>query len=92
MRRKSIVSQSLPVKEAKEANWKCRQDLATAYRGLDWYGLSEGVTSHLTLKAPAANGDGEVVLMISHGLHWSQVSDLMSIYRSAKLRSISELH
>ena len=72
-RQKSSSSQPSSVEKAKEVNWKCRQDLATALRGLHWYGLSEGVCTHLTMIAPALSGDGEVMLMIPHGLHWSQV-------------------
>ena len=72
-RQKSSSTQPSSVESAKEANWKCRQDLATALRGLHWYGLSEGVCTHLTMMAPALSGDGEVMLMIPHGLHWSQV-------------------
>ena len=62
-----------PAESAKKYNWKCRQDLATAFRGLDMYGLSEGVCTHLTMMAPALNGNGDVMLMIPYGLHWSQV-------------------
>lgn len=58
---------------AREANWKSRQDLAIAFRGLHWYGLSEAVCTHLTLMAPAMSGEGDVMLMIPYGLHWSQV-------------------
>ena len=72
-RLKSSSTQPSSVENAKEVNWKCRQDLATAFRGLDWYGLGEGVCTHLTMMAPALSGDGEVMLMIPHGLHWSQV-------------------
>jgi len=73
-RQKSSSTEPSSVENAKEANWKCRQDLATALRGLDWYGLSEGVCTHLTMMAPALSGDGEVMLMIPHGLHWSQAT------------------
>ena len=72
-RQKSSSAQPNSVEKAKEVNWKCRQDLATALRGLHWYGLSEGVCTHLTMMAPALSGEGEVMLMIPHGLHWSQV-------------------
>ena len=58
---------------AREANWKSRQDLAIAFRGLHCYGLSEAVCTHLTLMAPAMSGEGNVMLMIPYGLHWSQV-------------------
>ena len=72
-RLKSSSTEPSSVENAKEQNWKCRQDLATAFRGLHWYGLGEGVCTHLTMMAPALSGDGEVMLMIPHGLHWSQV-------------------
>ena len=72
-RQKSSSTLPSSAENAKEANWKCRQDLATAFRGLHWYGLSEGVCTHLTMMAPALSGEGEVMLMIPHGLHWSQV-------------------
>lgn len=72
---------------AKEANWKCRQDLATAFRGLHYYGMSEGVCTHLTMMAPAMSGDGEVMLMIPHGLHWSQAtpSSLLGVSNKGEL-------
>ncbi|KAL9979598.1 hypothetical protein ACROYT_G017279 [Oculina patagonica] len=73
-RHKSSSTQPNSAQNAKEANWKCRQDLATAFRGLHWYGLSEGVCTHLTMMAPAMSGEGEVMLMIPYGLHWSQAT------------------
>ena len=73
VRQKSSSTQPSSAENAKEANWKCRQDLATVFRGLDYYGLSEGVCTHLSMMAPAMNGDGEVMLMIPYGLYWSQV-------------------
>lgn len=72
-RPKSSESNLSPAETAARTNWKCRQDLATAFRGLDFYGMGEGVCTHLTMIAPALNGDGDVMLMIPHGLHWSQV-------------------
>ena len=62
------------VDEAIAENRKCRVDLATAFRGLDRYKMSEGVCTHLTMMAPAASGEGRVMLMIPHGLHWSRVN------------------
>ena len=65
----------LSVKERAEAeNWRCRQDLATVYRGFEWYNLHESVCTHLTMMAPAKDGNGEVMLANSHGEHWSEVS------------------
>ena len=72
-RPKSSESNLSPAETAARTNWKCRQDLATAFRGLDFYGMGEGVCTHLTMIAPALNGNGDVMLMIPHGLHWSQV-------------------
>ena len=57
-----------------EANRRARIELAAAYRGLEKLNLNEGVCNHLTLVAPAANGNGEVMLVIPYGLHWSEVS------------------
>ena len=74
VRQKSSSTQPSSAENAKEANWKCRQDLATVFRGFHYYGMSEGVCTHLTMMAPAMNGDGEVMLMIPYGLHWSQVN------------------
>lgn len=73
-RPKSSESNLSPAETAARTNWKCRQDLATAFRGLDFYGMGEGVCTHLTMIAPALNGDGDVMLMIPHGLHWSQAT------------------
>ena len=73
VRQKSSSTQPSSADNAKEANWKCRQELAIVFRGLHYYGLSEGVCTHLTMMAPAMNGDGEVMLMIPYGLYWSQV-------------------
>lgn len=56
-----------------EANRKARIELAAAYRGLDKLNYNEGICNHLTLMAPAANGDGEIMLVIPYGLHWSEV-------------------
>ncbi|XP_071785432.1 putative aldolase class 2 protein CC_1201 [Asterias amurensis] len=60
--------------EAEQANQRAREDLATSYRGFDYYGMGEGVCNHLTLMAPARNGQGKVMLLIPYGLHWSQVT------------------
>ncbi|XP_038070119.1 adducin-related protein C1289.14-like [Patiria miniata] len=56
------------------ANQQAREDLAACYRGLDYYGMGEGVCNHLTLRGPARNGKGEVMLLIPYGKHWSQVT------------------
>ncbi len=54
-------------------NKKARIQLAGAYRGLEQYGLNEGVDNHLSVMAPAADGSGEIMLLIPYGLHWSEV-------------------
>ncbi|XP_022096169.1 uncharacterized protein LOC110982211 isoform X2 [Acanthaster planci] len=56
------------------ANQRAREDLAASYRGLDYYRMGEGICNHLTLRAPARNGKGEVMLLIPYGKHWSQVT------------------
>ena len=87
-RQRSSDTQSDSAENAREANWRCRRDLATAFRGLDWYGLSEGVCTHLTMMAPALSGDGEVMLMIPHGLHWSQVRMIHTTCQGCPLSSL----
>ena len=69
----STVSKALATEEARRENWRRRVDLAACYRGLEKYGLHEGVCNHLSMMAPAANGEGEVMLLIPYGLHWSEV-------------------
>ncbi|XP_013402792.1 uncharacterized protein LOC106168318 [Lingula anatina] len=59
---------------AQAANRRARVALAGAYRGLDKLGLNEGIDNHLSVRAPAANGEGEVLLLIPYGLHWSEVT------------------
>ncbi|CAL4083067.1 unnamed protein product [Meganyctiphanes norvegica] len=54
-------------------NRACRLELACAYRGLDKLELNEGVCNHLTAMAPAADGQGEVMLVFPYGQHWSEV-------------------
>lgn len=56
------------------ANRQARIELAVAYRQMDRLGLSEGVCNHLTLMAPAAQEDGEVMLVVGYGVHWSKVT------------------
>ena len=58
---------------AAQTNWQRRVELATLYRGLEFYNLHEGVDNHVTMMAPAANGEGEVMLVIRRGLHWKEV-------------------
>ena len=74
LRLASTRAEKFSVEEAREENWRCRQDLATVYRGFEWYNLHEAVCTHLTMMAPARDGNGEVMLAINHGEHWSEVS------------------
>ncbi|XP_064606064.1 putative aldolase class 2 protein CC_1201 [Liolophura sinensis] len=57
-----------------QANRAARFELAVAYRALERYKLHEGVCNHLSLMCPAASGRGQVMLIIPHGQHWSQVT------------------
>ena len=66
--------------EAQRVNKRAREDLATSYRGMDYYGMGEGVCNHLTMRAPARNGKGDVMLLIPYGLHWSQVDSNLFLY------------
>lgn len=74
LRLASTRAEYLSVEEAQKENWRCRQDLATVYRGFEWYNLHEAVCTHLTMMAPARDGKGEVMLAINHGEHWSEVT------------------
>ncbi|XP_022082318.1 adducin-related protein C1289.14-like [Acanthaster planci] len=60
--------------EAELANRHAREDLAACYRGMDYYGLGEGICNHLSLRAPARSGKGEVMLLVPYGIHWSQMT------------------
>lgn len=69
----STAPNVLSAEQAQQENWRRRVDLAACYRGFEKYGLHEGVCNHLSMMAPAANGEGEVMLLIPYGLHWSEV-------------------
>ncbi|XP_076321213.1 putative aldolase class 2 protein CC_1201 isoform X2 [Tachypleus tridentatus] len=60
--------------DIKQNNWKIRIQLAAAYRGLEAYNMNESVCNHLTALAPASREDGEVMLVVPYGLHWSEVT------------------
>ncbi|CAM1295325.1 Uncharacterised protein g1251 [Pycnogonum litorale] len=61
--------------DASNPNRRSRIELAAAYRGLDMYGLGEGVCNHLTTLAPAQNNPNDRVMLVSSfGLHWSEVT------------------
>ncbi len=57
-----------------QENKQARIHLAAAYRGFEKYNMHEGVCNHLTVMAPAADGSGEIMLLIPYGMHWSEVS------------------
>ncbi|XP_050727995.1 putative aldolase class 2 protein RP493 isoform X2 [Eriocheir sinensis] len=67
-------------------NRAARLELAAAYRGLDHLGLNEGTNNHLSVMAPRADGNGEVMLVFPEGLHWREVtaSNLVGLDREAK--------
>lgn len=66
----STTSKTPLAEEAQTENWRCRVDLAASYRILGKYNLHEGVYNHLSMMAPATNGDGELMSVIPYGLHW----------------------
>lgn len=84
----STTSKTLLGEEAQAENWRRRVDLAASYRILEKYNLHEGVCNHLSMMAPAANGDGEVMLVIPYGLHWSEVSNLLLSFENEKSSSL----
>ncbi|XP_033099396.1 alpha-adducin-like, partial [Anneissia japonica] len=67
-------SPSLTVTECIRQNQHQREELAAAYQVLQHFGLSEGIHNHLSTRAPARNGTGEVMLVFPFGLHWSEVT------------------
>lgn len=78
-RHSSTASKVLSVEEARSENWRRRVDLAASYRILEKYNLHEGVCNHLSMMAPAASGEGEVMLIVPYGLHWSEVGYIIII-------------
>ncbi|XP_071510777.1 putative aldolase class 2 protein CC_1201 [Diadema antillarum] len=57
-----------------ELNYAARVDLALAFRACDFYDLGYGIYNHITQRAPARNGDGDVMLVCPYGLHFSEVT------------------
>merc|ERR550519_1229236 len=57
-----------------EENWARRVELAVAYRAMEKYGMHEGVCNHLTVMAPTVTRKEPVMLLVPHGLYWSQVT------------------
>jgi len=79
-RQSSTVSKVLPTKEeARLENWRRRVDLAASYRIFERLNLHEGVCNHMSMMAPAATGEGQVMLIVPYGLHWSEVQDIFNI-------------
>ncbi|KAK3736298.1 hypothetical protein QZH41_020760 [Actinostola sp. cb2023] len=68
----TVTTGNITPEEAKRANWEGRVDLAAAFRGLEMLNFHEGICNHLSLIVPAANGDGNVMLMNPYGHHWSE--------------------
>jgi len=73
-RQSSTASKMLLTKEeARLENWRRRVDLAASYRIFERLNLHEGVCNHLSMMAPAASGEGQVMLIMPYGWHWSEV-------------------
>ncbi|GIY07584.1 adducin-related protein C1289.14 [Caerostris darwini] len=60
--------------DKRSINKEIRFRLASAYRGLDSYGLNEGVCNHLSAIAPSSKTDEDIMLIIPFNLHWSEVT------------------
>ncbi|KFM81080.1 Adducin-related protein, partial [Stegodyphus mimosarum] len=73
------LSRLSTITQRKTANNDSRVRLAAAYRGLDQYGLNEGICNHLSAVAPSISGDGDVMLIIPFGLHWKEVTPSLLI-------------
>lgn len=71
---KQFSTKQFSPEEAKKANWQARVDLAAALRGFEMMNFHEGICNHLSAIVPAANGDGEVMLVNNYGYHWREVS------------------
>ena len=63
-------------------NWRRRVDLAASYRIFERLNLHEGVCNHLSMMAPAASGEGQVMLIAPYGLHWSEVQKIFNIIQT----------
>ncbi|XP_072180818.1 putative aldolase class 2 protein PA3430 [Diadema setosum] len=72
----STKQNSSPLDQAcrQKANYEARVELAAAYRAVDLHGLGEGVCNHLTMRAPARDREGDVMLVVPYGLQWRQVT------------------
>jgi len=80
LRQSSTASKVLPAKEAARLeNWRRRVDLAASYRIFERLNLHEGVCNHLSMMAPAASGEGQVMLIVPYGLHWSEGRHIFNV-------------
>ncbi|XP_054750506.2 putative aldolase class 2 protein PA3430 isoform X1 [Lytechinus pictus] len=57
-----------------ELNYEARVDIATAYRACNYYDLDYGIFNHITQRAPARDREGDVMLVVPHGLLWNEVT------------------
>lgn len=57
-----------------ERNYEARVDLATAYRACNYYNLDYGIFNHITQRAPAKDREGDIMLVVPHGLLWDEVT------------------
>lgn len=84
-RHSSTASKVLPTKEeTRLENWRRRIDLAASYRIFERLNLHEGVCNHLSMMAPAASGEGEVMLIVPYELHWSEVQEIFNGFSDTK--------
>jgi ribulose-5-phosphate 4-epimerase/fuculose-1-phosphate aldolase len=56
--------------QCNEAEWTARQELAACYRLFDYFGWSESIYNHITLRVPGE----EAFLINPYGLLWSEVT------------------
>jgi ribulose-5-phosphate 4-epimerase/fuculose-1-phosphate aldolase len=54
-----------------EAEWELRLELAACYRLVDWYGWSETINNHISLRLP---GEEKTFLINPYGLHYFEVT------------------
>lgn len=68
------LSLSIEGLSPKDANRNLRIQLAAAHRGIAEYGLHDRVFNHLSVISPAANGQGDVMLVTPFPIDFSQVT------------------
>ena len=82
-RHRNTASKMLPTKEeTRLENWRQLVDLAASYRIFERLDLHEGVCNHLSMMAPAASGEGQVMLIAPYGLHRSEVQEIFNIIQT----------